>query len=70
MLELGTRLDPQYRVEYHKLEYEELGWRIHFGQHCNSVRGTCVLLHKWRAPETEVEELSPSTVTASEELVY
>ena len=54
MLELGTRLGLQYRVEYHKLEYEELERRIHFAQHCNSVRGACVLLHKRSAPETEV----------------
>ena len=43
MLELGTRLCLEYRVEYHKLEYEELGRRIYFAQHCNSVRGACVL---------------------------
>ena len=54
MLELGTRLGLQYRVEYHKLEYEELGRRIHFAQHCNGVRGACVLLPKRNAPETEV----------------
>ena len=31
------------RVEYQKLEYEELGRRVFFAQYCNSIRGACVL---------------------------
>ena len=43
MQELGHRLQLDYRVEYHKLEYEELGRGVYFAQHCNSIQGACVL---------------------------
>ena len=50
----GHPTGPAVPCRVSQLEYEELGWRIHFAQHCNSVRGACVLLHKRSAPETEV----------------
>jgi len=48
MREVAARISCDYCVEYHKLEFEELGGQWFFAQHCHSVRGACIL----RQPDT------------------
>lgn len=50
MQEVAGRLKLQYCVEFHKLEYEELGRQVFYAQHCHSIRGACVV----RDPATGV----------------